>query len=163
MSFDGDILAEGTSRLDTIGLGSQVCELPADLTTPRSRAAELLVASTSAGVRALWLFAEPRDLAYRPARLDVQTVETGSGIEMTITSPTFVQALCVFADRLDQSAEVSDMLLTLLPGESRVIQVTGVEAGDVELLKTAPVLRCLNDTATTDVAAGDPQPETLAS
>jgi beta-mannosidase len=66
--------------------------------------------------------------------------------------------LCVFADRIDPSAQVSDMLLTLLPGESRVIQVTGVEAADSELLGTAPVLRCLNDTAGRDLAADVPDP-----
>ena len=158
MSFDGDVLAETPLRLDTPGLGSQVCDLPGDLTTPGSPTAELLVALTSGGVRALWLFAEPKDLAYRPALLEVKTLEAGSEIEMTVTSPTFVQGLCVFADRIDPSAQVSDMLLTLLPGESRVIQVTGVEAVDFELLETAPVLRCLNDTARSDLAAHVPGP-----
>ena len=145
MSCRGDILAEWTSRLNPSGLGSETWELPGDLTKPQSGTSEFLVASTLAGIRAFWLFAEPKDLAYEPARLEIQTVETAAGIEMTLTSPTFVQGLCVFADRLAASAQASDMLLTLLPGESRVVTVTGVEARDAELLKTGPVLRCLND------------------
>lgn len=145
MAFDGDVLAEQSFRLDVAGLGSQFCDLPSDLTCPESGTSEFIVATTSAGIRAFWLFAEAKDLAYRPASLEIQSVKTSTGIQMTITSPTFVQGLCVFADRLDPAARVSEMLLTLLPGECGVIDVTGVEGEMADRLETAPVLRCLND------------------
>lgn len=145
ITFNGRVLAEQDVRFVVAGLGIQGHELPSDLTTPQRATGELLVATTTSGTRALWFFEEDKGRAYHQPDLEIQSVTTSTGIDMTITAPTLVHGLCVFADRLNPSARVSDMGLTLLPGESRTVEVTGVDDGMAHRLETAPVLRCLND------------------
>ncbi|WP_374936001.1 hypothetical protein [Streptomyces sp. SM10] len=63
-----------------------------------------------------------------------------------MTAGTLLRDLALFPDRLDPVAEVDDMLVTLLPGESAVFHVTGAVLEDPGALGTRPVPRCVNDT-----------------
>ena len=55
-------------------------------------------------------------LPARDAETSVRRVP--GGVEVTVTARVLLRDVCLFADRIDPAAEVDDMLLTLLPGES---------------------------------------------
>lgn len=48
-------------------------------------------------------------------------------------------------DRLDPAATVDDQLVTLLPGESAVFEITTGRELDTAALTRFPVLRCVNE------------------
>ena len=64
-----------------------------------------------------------------------------------MTARTFVRDLTLFADRLDPTATVDQQLVTLLPGETVTLRVTGtaLPAPDDPAWRTAPALRTAND------------------
>ncbi|MFF1460005.1 hypothetical protein [Streptomyces sp. NPDC058330] len=74
-----------------------------------------------------------------------QSDGTAAGYQVTVTARTLLRDLALFPDRLDAAAEVDDMIVTPLPGESAVFHVTGAVLEDPEALAGAPVLRCVND------------------
>jgi beta-mannosidase len=145
LSFDGAVLAEHRTRFAADRVGAVAVPLPAELATPGDAAAELLVADADSGERALWFFAEDRDLAYKPADLDARADRDGDDVLLDLTARTLVRDLCVFADRVDPAAEADDCLVTLLPGERRTLRVRGVPAGRERELLAGPVLRTAND------------------
>ncbi|HEY0260617.1 MAG TPA: glycoside hydrolase family 2 protein [Lacisediminihabitans sp.] len=150
MDLDGTVLAEFGSRSVVDRFGSAELSLPADVVTPGDPARELIVATSTTGVRALWFFAEDKDLALPAPRTEISVRRLDDGVELTIRAATLVKDLCVFADRVAPDAVASDMLVTLLPGETRIITVTGVDAADAELLTRSPVLRSLGDVLTAE-------------
>ncbi len=144
IAFDGTKLAVHSGRITVDPLGVAAIGLPELLATPGDPAAELLVAEAG-GERALWFFAEDRDLAYRPANLE-PTVERDHGVAVvTVQATTLVRDLCLFADRIDPAAEADDCLVTLLPGQRRTLRVRGVPRGREDELLGHPVLRTAND------------------
>lgn len=70
------------------------------------------------------------------------------GYRVEVTARTLLRDLALFPDRLDPAAEVDEMLVTLLPGESTVFMITGAVLADPEALGAHPVLRCVNDAVT---------------
>ncbi|MFF5232507.1 glycoside hydrolase family 2 protein [Dactylosporangium sp. NPDC000521] len=145
VSFAGDIIAKTTVTLDVPAHGSVTLPLPADVATPDSPSAELITAD-----RAVWFFAEDVDLAYPAAAVDVAVRPFDGGADVEITARTLVRDLTLFADRLSPAATVDDQLVTLLPGASVTLRVTGPDlpAPDDPAWRTAPVLRTANDLVT---------------
>jgi beta-mannosidase len=142
VSFDGDVLAEYATALVVDRLGTAKVTLPPEVATPGNALAELLVATTPSG-RALWFFAADRDLAYRPADLDVKVRREGDDVVLAVTARTLIRDLCAFPDRIDPAIEVDACLVTLLPGESASFRCTGVQSGHDAAL--AGTLRSAND------------------
>jgi beta-mannosidase len=141
VSFSGEVLAEHRSRLTADRLGAATLVVPAEVATPGDPATELLVAETAGGIRALHFFAEDRDLAYPPARFEADAVRQADGsVVVTIGATTLVRELVIAADRVHPDADASTALLTLLPGESAQIVVTGVPEGSEAELLVPPVL-----------------------
>jgi beta-mannosidase len=145
LGFDGQVLAEHTAELSVPALGVSTVDIPAALRAPGAGGSEVLVAQASDGERALWFFAADRDLAYRAGDLELTVARDGDDVLLTATAATLVRDLAVFPDRLDPAAEADECLVTLLPGESRVIRVRGVPAGRERDLLSWPVLRSAND------------------
>ncbi|GAB1642684.1 glycoside hydrolase family 2 protein [Krasilnikovia sp. MM14-A1259] len=95
--------------------------------------------------RAVWFFAEDKDIAWPAARYDTE-VSTADGVTtVAVTARTILRDLMLFPDRLDPAAEVDDLGLTLLPGESVAFTVSGASGLGRDALTTRPVLRCVND------------------
>ena len=139
---EGTVLARWEADGSTAPASVRSLPIPVDVATPTRPKHELLVV-TVGEQRATWFFVEDRDFAYPRPELAVE-VEGGANPVVRVTAGTLVRDLALFADRLDPAAEVDDMLITLLPGESRefrVSGVTGLAAGDVKF----PVLRSAND------------------
>jgi beta-mannosidase len=145
LGFDGAVLAEHTAALPVDALGVSTVDILAAVGTAGAAGAELLVAESGTGERALWFFAADRDLAYRAGDLELTVARDGDDVLLTATATTLVRDLAVFPDRVDPAAEADDCLVTLLPGETRTIRVRGVPAGRERDLLSWPVLRSAND------------------
>jgi beta-mannosidase len=144
MNFAGEVLAQEEVVCD---ISARTCEslfeivgaLEADDPTT-----ELLVAETSTGERALWFFEPDKNLHYPDVEFESELNRTHFGYELVIRAKSLLRDVCVFVDRLDSAATVSDQLVTLLPGEKRTFQIeTKLELSDSELTHP-PVFRCVN-------------------
>jgi beta-mannosidase len=139
---DGTVLATWEAAGSVAPASVSNLAIPVDVATPTQPERELLVVMAGEQ-RATWFFVEDKDFTYPQPELDVE-VDGGTNPVVRVTARTLVRDLALFADRLDPAAEVDDMLVTLLPGESRefrVSGVTGLAAADLRF----PVLRSAND------------------
>ncbi|MET7858307.1 glycoside hydrolase family 2 protein [Streptomyces sp. NPDC005318] len=146
--LSGAVLADEEIAVSAAARTVTRVELPRSVAEPRERTREVLVARLGE-VRAVEFYEEDTRLALKPARYDVKVTESeepGAGYRVEVTARTLLRDLALFPDRLNPAAEVDDMLVTLLPGESAVFRVTGVVLADPEALGARPVLRCVNDT-----------------
>jgi beta-mannosidase len=143
--FDGTELARCALPAEVGSRSVAVLAVPASVATPDDATDELLVVAGD-GLRALWFFAEDKDLAYPRAEYDAAVAVDGSTVEVTVTAHTILRDVVLQADRLDPTAEVDRALVTLLPGESATFRVTAHGPLDGGALVRPPVLRCVNDT-----------------
>ncbi|MFG2589030.1 glycoside hydrolase family 2 protein [Streptomyces sp. NPDC048438] len=147
-SLEGAVLAEETVVVGTAARGVTRVPLPSSVADPDDSTREVLVAELGEQ-RVVEFYEEDTRLALPPARYHAtvtQGDESGIGYRVTVTARTLLRDVALFPDRLDPAAEVDDMLVTLLPGESAVFHVTGAVLKDPEALRSRPVLRCVNDT-----------------
>ena len=100
---------------------------------------------TSDEVRAIHLFAEDLELAYDPRALTATATPVGGGYRVDVRATSFARDVAVLADRLAPDAEVDDMLVILLAGESHSFLVHTTARLDPAELTRAPVLRSAND------------------
>ncbi|MBP0461603.1 glycoside hydrolase family 2 protein [Streptomyces bomunensis] len=144
-SFDGAVLAKEEHRVRVAPRSVAHVDLPAALAEPDDRNNTLLTARID-GTRTLHFYAEDTEAALPAARYTADVTRTGpGGYEVRVSAETLVKDLALFPDRLDPAAEVDDMLVTLLPGESAVFHVTGADLADPAALTTGSVLRCVNE------------------
>ncbi|MDP9807572.1 hypothetical protein J2W42_000403 [Rhizobium tibeticum] len=118
--------------------------LPADIATPGTADSEVIVVQML-DRRAFHYFVEDVDLKLPQAKLSVEMSPSVDGYAVKVTAETFLKDLCLMADRLDPTAVVDSMLVTLLPGESHLFQLQTAKplsAGDITI---GTVLRSAND------------------
>ena len=139
-SFDGVVKEASAVELDIASRSVVSVELPDALRTADDPTREVLVA-TSGSTRAIHLFAEDLELAYEPPALTASAVEVDGGYRVDVRASSFVRDVAVFADRLAPDAEVDDMLVTLLAGETHSFLVRTTAHLDPADLTRAPVLR----------------------
>ena len=123
---------------------NQTVVLPAEVTVASDPTDEVLLAASSSTRRAYWYFVEDLELALPPLDLasTVQRIETGYAV--TLTARAFAKDLVLNPDRVDPDATVDEMLITLLPGESRRFVVrSAVDLPDGDLV-AHPVLQSVN-------------------
>ncbi|MCI4064670.1 glycoside hydrolase family 2 protein [Micromonospora sp. R77] len=146
VTLTGEPRAKTSVELSVPAYSSVVLPLPAELARPDEARRELLVAEAGdTAERALWFFAEDREIDWPAADLDA-SVETGDGGQrVRVTARSVLRDLALFPDRLDPSAQVDQALVTLLPGESVTFAVHADRPLDPTALTTRPVLRCVND------------------
>lgn len=114
--------------------------LPPDLSLGRN---EFLVANIG-GERAFWFPHPDREMAYPDAKVVADVTRRGRTTRVALQANTLVRDLCLFADRLDPEAHVSDQLITMLPGERVAIEVESDRVFDPAELTSHPVLQCVN-------------------
>jgi beta-mannosidase len=143
VSFDGRTLAEREIGLDVPPrTNAKLLELDGDLAAA-DPAAELLVAD-AARTRATWFFDADKLLRYPEPKFEAELEREGDLYRLAITAETLLREVCVFADRLDPAVEVSDQLVTLLPGESCTLEIRSGCELSLAALTAAPVFRCVN-------------------
>jgi beta-mannosidase len=74
--------------------------------------------------RSLLFLVEDSMLQYQPPRFDVSISKTSTGVDVTINAQNLLREMCVFVDRIDEFAEVSDQIVTLLEGETATLRIT---------------------------------------
>ncbi|MEU8253522.1 glycoside hydrolase family 2 protein [Micromonospora inaquosa] len=145
-TLTGEPRAKTSVDLDVPAYSSVVLALPADLTRPDEGRRELLVAEAGdTAERALWFFAEDRDVDWPAAAWDATVEPVDGGQRVRVTARTVLRDLTLFPDRLDPAASADKALVTLLPGESTTFTVQADAPLDDRALTTRPVLRCVND------------------
>ncbi len=104
--------------------GVQRLAVPPEVLDWDEPAAEVIVAELQ-GRRAHWYATEPIASSFvgAPPRLRVHPTDSGAQIEVTAT--TLLRDFLVQADRIDPAARADRGFLTLLPGESATVAVTG--------------------------------------
>lgn len=143
LALSGEPLAGESVQIKVEPRSVARISLPDPVAVPRDPAAELLSVRLD-GHRALRFFAEDPRVAFPAAAHETEvTPAKGGGLDVTVTARTLLRDLALFPDRLDPASSVDDMLITLLPGESVTLHVTG--SPDPAALVTRPVLRCVND------------------
>ena len=147
LRLDGTVLAEWTHwRLCADRLSAAELSIPSEVRTANDPSEEMLVA-TMHDSTAFHYLVEDVDLALPEPEFDLKLDGSDGHWRVTITARTLIKDLCLFVDRIHADATVSDMLVTLLPGQSHVFEVQSVAELTVEALSCAPVFRCANQLA----------------
>ncbi|MEU8182178.1 glycoside hydrolase family 2 protein [Micromonospora sp. NPDC049047] len=146
VALTGEPRAKTTVELDVPAYSAVTLALPAELARPEDARRELLVAEAGdTAERALWFFAEDRDVDWPAAVWDATVEPVDGGQRVRVTAGTVLRDLVLFPDRLDGSATVDAALVTVLPGESTTFTVRASGPLDPAALTSRPVLRCVND------------------
>ncbi len=140
LAFTGEELDSATISLDVSVRSVAEIELADSLVKPADAAREVLVA-TADETRTVHLFAEDRDLAYDPQALTAEAVAVPGGYRVDVRAASFARDVAVLADRVAPDAQVDDMLVPILPGETRSFTVRTATAIDPALLTGPLVLR----------------------
>jgi beta-mannosidase len=143
----GEVLANAALLLAVPRHGTVTLVLPRDLARAGDPSTEVLIAST-ADDRALWFYAEDRDSDLHKASLTARVVPVAGGARVEVTAHTLVRDLALLADKVSPDAEVDEMLVTLLPGESTTFTVRSTGPLDADALCRPDVLRCANQLVT---------------
>jgi beta-mannosidase len=105
----------------------------------------VLVASADGAERCVRLLLPDVDAALPTPAFEARAVATADGATITVTAKSFVRALCVFPDRVDEDAWADSALIDLFAGESHDFNVRGsFTEADLTRLTEAPALRALD-------------------
>ncbi|GAA1760675.1 glycoside hydrolase family 2 protein [Streptomonospora arabica] len=142
-NFAGEVLDTTKIELSVQARSAARLDPAESLTTPADPGKELLVAATD-DARTVHTFREDPELAYDPEPLSAVATAVPEGYRVDVRARSFARDVAVLADRAAPDAEVDDMLVPMLAGETRSFTVrTGARIDPGEL--TAPlVLRCAN-------------------
>ncbi len=104
---------------------------------------EVLVVS-SGGIRLVHVFGEDVDHEYEPDVLTARAEREPGGYCVDVTASALAVDVAVLADRVAPDAVVDDMLVTLLPGETRAFHVRTTAVVDPAAFAGPHVLRSAN-------------------
>ncbi len=102
--------------------------LPPEIVMPGDPSREFLRARMGEA-EAQWFFAKDKDFAYPMPDFDYREERLSDRLRVTIVAKTLLRDLTILADALHPGAEVDEMLVTLLPGEARVLDISFGAAG----------------------------------
>ncbi len=149
LSLTGDVLDEHDQTVRVMERASTRILVP-DAWHDR---ADTLLAADMGPHRGLWWFAPDKELAYPDPHYDARVTRHGRRHHLVLTARSILRDVCVFADRLDPHATVSDQLVTLLPGESCTFVIDAETDLDADALLQPPVLQMANRFGMTALAA----------
>jgi beta-mannosidase len=142
--LDGLALAKATVDVSVEPRTTAQIALPAALSTPEDRTAEIVVARLDTLTR-VHTFVEDIELALDANPLDVAVMETEDGYAVEVTAWSLARDVTLLADRAAGDATVDDALVTVPAGQSTTFRVR-TSARDLEqALDRPPVLRTAND------------------
>jgi beta-mannosidase len=143
--FDGTVLGRFDTGLVVDRLACATVPLPAELTAAADPTGEFLVATAAGGQQALWFFAEDKDLSLTSGAVTSEVRPVDGGLEVTVQATSLVRHLAVMADRWHPDAVAAEALVTLLPGQREVIEVSAPPDADPAAFIASGALVCLND------------------
>ncbi|MFC7484555.1 hypothetical protein ACFQX7_37290 [Luedemannella flava] len=115
-SLTGEPLATHVESVRVPPRSVHLVTVPERLAAAGDPARELLVASCGQWRRALWFFAEDRDIDYPAPDFAAEVTPAEGGVTVTVTARTLLRDLVLQPDRVDPAATVDEALVTLLPG-----------------------------------------------
>ncbi|WP_439593023.1 glycoside hydrolase family 2 protein [Microbacterium sp.] len=120
--------------------------------SPHAPTSEFLLAESDQGdLLAVGTWVEDKDLALESTVVDVSVHAWDDGGQLvTLTAPSVVRGLVVFADRIEPDAWVSDSDLTVVPGKPVHLQLHHHRPVTVEELSAPGVIRWLNEPGQAD-------------
>ncbi|MEU4250017.1 glycoside hydrolase family 2 protein [Amycolatopsis sp. NPDC026612] len=110
---------------------------------PAGTEAEVLVATTEE-TRLVHVFGEDLEHDYEPGALTVAAAAVAGGYRVDVTASALARDVALLADRVAPDAVVDDMLVTLLPGETRSFLVRSAATVDPAAFADPLVLRSAN-------------------
>ena len=141
-AFDGSVIVAATIAASVPARSSVTVDVPDSVAEASDPASEVLVVE-ALGVRGLWFFCEPRDSALPAALTTVSVTAAHAGFDATVAA--IVRDLTILVDKVDPRSSVDRGLVTLLPGESAMFRVTGIETLDAGAVAAPGILRCGNE------------------
>ena len=139
LGYGGGSVASESVPLTVSPRSFERVAIPSAVATTTSPESELVAAQLDE-VRGVWFFGEPRDSALSPTEVTVEV----TGMAVTITAHCLVRDLTLLIDKIDPNARVDRGLITLLPGESTTLHVTGATV-TADAVRDARVLRTANE------------------
>ncbi|BDI23694.1 glycoside hydrolase family 2 protein [Herbiconiux sp. L3-i23] len=124
VDYDGGSLASERMALSVPPRGTARVEVSAPLASPGIGSRELVTAAVG-DVRAEWFFADYRHSDLGGAKFDVEVERVADIDRVTVTAITLVRDLTILVDTLDPAATADSALVTLLPGQTATIAVSG--------------------------------------
>jgi beta-mannosidase len=147
LNFVGTELAVEQHDITVAARSSQRLSIPSSIATAGNEFAELIRAELG-GTLSHWFFAEMRDSELVTEAPSVAAELIEGGWELTVTATVLTRELSVLVDKVDPNAVADASLVTLLPGESVVIRVTGASAARAQDFEHPQVLRSANQLVT---------------
>ncbi|RAK36724.1 beta-mannosidase [Actinoplanes lutulentus] len=142
IGFDGKVVEERWADLEVPARG--VSLIPVGEPLPVGDPARTVLVADAGSLRATHLFAEDYDLAFDPSPVEVSVRAVDTGYEVTVSASAYTRDLALLVDRLAPDAVVDEMLVDLLPGESRTFSVTTTATLDPAAFAAPEVLRSAN-------------------
>jgi len=142
-TFTGEVLAREEVEIETASNSCRRVKLNSSILTPIDSSREMIVAHGSP--RAIWFFDADKNLAYPGADFSAKLSAPVKGKHLLrVTANQLIRDLCIFVDRLDPAATISDQLVTLLPGETFAFEINSDKELTLDNLARHPVLQCAN-------------------
>lgn len=95
------------------------------------------------GKQAFWWPHADKVMPYFAPHYNAILTKTDTGYRLAITALTLLRDLCIFIDRVDPLASITDQFVTLLPGQEIIFDVVTNREMAVDELCSSPVLRCI--------------------
>ena len=95
--------------------------------------------------RSLLFLVEDSMLHYQAPKFELSISKTSTGVDVTINAKNLLREMCIFVDRIDEFAEVSDQVVTLLQGEAATLTITTQKPELFTEQALRPVIRAANE------------------
>lgn len=141
---DGGLLARESVLLEVAPRSVLSVLLPGRVVRPDDPPSEVVRVGVGAQA-AWWHFVEDVEASVPAPLLDVEVVPEPGGHRVEVMAHTLLRDLTLLVDRLDPSASVDEMLVTLLPGERVTFRVQGTVGASSDSFLDPLVLRSSND------------------
>jgi beta-mannosidase len=119
--------------------------IPVALNTEELDVATEFLVADAGDDRSLMFLGEDSELAYYKPQFELSISETEHGVKVIITAQTLVRELCLFVDRVEDQAEISDQAITLLSGESATVFISTTRANQFTESSLRQVARSANE------------------
>ncbi len=142
-AFDGHERSVTMTHTDVAPRSTATVPLAPALTTDAAAADEVLVAAGD-GVRALWFFAEDRDLHLVDRWESARAERTTDGYAVHLRAATLMRDVTLLVDKVAADATVDDAMVTVLPGETVTFRIRSGQDVDPHRFLDPHVLRSTN-------------------